>query len=422
MSQKEKILLFLLAAINFTHILDFMIMMPLNPQLSVIFNINQQQFSLLVSSYTFSAFLSGIIAAFFVDGFDRKKVLLFGYAGFIIGTIGCAVAPSYHILLIARIVAGLFGGLISAQVLSIVGDNFSYERRATAMSFLTSAFSVASVVGVPLGLYLATLTSWHAPFLLVGCAGVVIFFMVIKYVPNMADHLRSTVKRKPSDAFVNVYKSKNQQRALLLSITMMIGHFSIIPFIAKYLVTNVGFSNYDVSLVYLIGGGATIFTAPLVGMIADKKGKFPVFAVMCCLCLIPVFLITNMPPISIFLALAITTLFFIFVSGRMIPMQAMVTSVVTPQQRGGFMSINSSLIQLGSGLAALIAGTIIFETPEHKLIHYDYVGYMGMAATIICIFIARKLKMATQEPATDFDPLQTNQLIPAEQIVIDQAD
>ncbi len=421
MSQKEKILLFLLAAINFTHILDFMIMMPLNPQLSVIFNINQQQFSLLVSAYTFSAFFSGIIAAFFVDGFDRKKVLLFGYAGFILGTLGCALSPSYEILLVARIVAGLFGGLISAQVLSIVGDNFSYERRATAMSFLTTAFSVASVVGVPLGLYLATLTSWHAPFLLVACAGVVIFVMVIKYVPSMAGHL-TAAKRKPTDAFVNVYKSKNQQRALLLSIVMMIGHFSIIPFIAKYLVTNVGFTNYDVSLVYLIGGGATIFTAPLVGMIADKKGKFPVFAVMCCLCLIPVFLITNMPPVSIYLALAITTIFFIFVSGRMIPMQAMVTSVVSPQQRGGFMSINSSLIQLGSGLAAVIAGSIISETPDHKLIHYDYVGYMGMAATIICIFIARKLKMASQEPVKNPETSASGNLIPAEQIAIDRVD
>lgn len=421
MSQKEKILLLLLASINFTHILDFMIMMPLNPQLSVIFNINQQQFSLLVSAYTFAAFFSGIIAAFFVDGFDRKKVLLFGYSGFILGTLGCALAPSYQFLLIARVIAGLFGGLISAQVLSIVGDNFSYERRATAMSYLTTAFSVASVAGVPLGLYLATITSWHAPFLLVGGLGFVILFMVMKYVPSMATHL-TLAKRKPTDAFVNVYRSKNQQRALLLSIVMMLGHFSIIPFISKYLVSNVGFTNYDVSLVYLIGGGATIFTAPLVGRIADKKGKFPVFAVMCCLCLIPVFLITNMPPISIYLALAITTIFFIFVSARMIPMQAMVTSVVSPQQRGGFMSINSSLIQLGSGLAALIAGFIISETPEHKLIHYDYVGYMGMAATIACIFIARKLKMISFETAKELKQDEEQNIIPAEQLVIDQVE
>jgi len=369
--------------------------MPLNPQLSEIFQINQQQFSLLVSAYTFSAFASGLIAAFFVDGFDRKKVLLFGYTGFILGTFGCAFAPTYELLMLARVVAGLFGGLIAAQVLSIVGDNFNYERRATAMSFLTAAFSAASVIGVPFGLYLATLTSWHAPFLFVGGMGMIIAVLVIRYVPSMTHHL--TLKQhKATDAFVNVFKSKLQQRALLLSVIMMLGHFSIIPFIAKYMVSNVGFSNYDVSLVYLIGGGATIFTAPVIGIVADRKGKFPVFAIFCLLCLIPIFLITNMPAISIYLALAVTTIFFIFVSGRMIPMQAMVTSVVTPQQRGGFMSINSSLIQLGSGLAALIAGSIIAETPDHKIIHYEYVGYMGMAATLICIFIARGLKPVSE--------------------------
>lgn len=328
MSKKEKLLIFILASINFTHILDFMIMMPLNPQLSEIFKINQQQFSLLVSAYTFSAFFSGLIAAFFVDKYDRKKTLLFGYIGFIIGTFGCAFAPTYDLLMLARIIAGLFGGLIAAQVLSIVGDNFSYDRRATAMSYLIAAFSVASVFGVPFGLYLAAWGGWHIPFLFVGFTGIIITILIILFIPPMTFHM-SSAKFNALDAYINAYRDKNQQRALLLSIVMMLGHFSIIPFIAKYLVSNVGFEEKEVSYVYFLGGALTIFTSPIVGRLADKKGKFRMFAIFCSLGVIPVFLITNMPPVSIYIALIITTIFFVFTSSRMIPMQAMITSVVS---------------------------------------------------------------------------------------------
>src|SRR5690606_24818583 len=151
MNKKEKIVLLLLATLNFTHIMDFMIMMPLGNYLMPYFNISSQQFSMLVAAYTFSAGIASFSAAFFVDRFDRKNVLLFAYIGFLLGTLCCAFAPSYLFLLTSRIVAGLFGGLISAQVLSIVADLIPYERRASAMGMIMAAFSVASVFGVPFG-------------------------------------------------------------------------------------------------------------------------------------------------------------------------------------------------------------------------------------------------------------------------------
>lgn len=390
----------ILAGINFTHILDFMIMMPLGPQLMRIFDINPAQFSILVSSYTFSAFASGLIAAFFVDRFDRKRVLLFGYSGFIIGTLGCAIAPTYTLLMLARIIAGLFGGLIGAQVLSIIGDTFPYEKRATAMGSLTAAFSVASVVGVPLGLYLATVFSWHAPFLLAGSLAIVINLLAMKFVPSIAGHVQKYERSKVFDAYKNILADRNQQRGILLSVVMMLGHFSIIPFIATYLVANVGFTEQQITWVYLLGGGLTIFTSPLIGKVADRRGKFPVFALFCTLTLIPVFLITNMPPIAVGLALVVTTFFFIVVGGRMIPMQAMVTSVVPASQRGGFMSINSSIVQLGSGLASLMAGVIISENADGSLQHYNTVGYFAIGFSILAIFIARGLKPADESKAS----------------------
>ena len=396
MNRNERILMLILAGINFTHILDFMIMMPLGPQLMRIFDISPVQFSSLVASYTFSAFASGLIAAFFVDRFDRKRVLLFGYTGFIVGTLGCALAPTYGLLMMARIVAGLFGGLIGAQVLSIIGDTFPYEKRATAMGALTAAFSVASVVGVPLGLYLATQFSWHAPFLLAGSLAIVIHLLAMRFVPKISGHVQNYQPGKAFDAYRNILADKNQQRAILLSVVMMLGHFSIIPFIATYLVANVGFTEHQITFVYLLGGGLTIFTSPLIGRIADKKGKFPIYALFCTLTLIQVFLITNMPPIAVGLALVVTSFFFIVVGGRMIPMQAMVTSVVPARQRGGFMSINSSIVQLGSGLASMMAGLIIVENVDGSLQYYNVVGYIAIAFSIAAIFIARKLRPADE--------------------------
>jgi len=398
MTRNERILIILLAGINFTHILDFMIMMPLGPQLMRIFDISPTEFSLLVSAYTFSAFFAGLIAAFFVDRFDRKRVLLFGYTGFIIGTLGCAIAPSYALLMFARIFAGLFGGLIGAQVLSIIGDTFPYEKRATAMGALTAAFSLASVFGVPFGLYLSTQFSWHAPFALAGGMAIVINLLAMRFVPSIKGHMHNQEPTKAFSAYKNIVKDKNQQRGLWLSVIMMLGHFSIIPFIATYLVTNVGFSETAITLVYFIGGGLTIFTSPVLGKLADRKGKFPIFAFFCVLTFIPIFLITNMPPIPIALALVVTSIFFVFVSGRMIPMQAMVTSVVPAKQRGGFMSINSSIVQLGSGMASVMAGLIITENIDGSLNNYNIVGYIAIGFSLIAIFIARKLK-----PANDIE-------------------
>src|SRR5688572_7933923 len=190
MNRKERIILLILAGLNFTHILDFMIMMPLGNYLMPYFNISAQQFSILVAAYTFSAGISGFAAAFFVDQYDRKKILLLGYCGFLLGTIACGFAPNYELLLASRTLAGVFGGLIGAQVLSIVSDMFGYERRGMAMGTIMSSFAVASVVGVPFALYLANLVSWHAPFLLVGILGAVIVPLIVKFIPPLTAHVR----------------------------------------------------------------------------------------------------------------------------------------------------------------------------------------------------------------------------------------
>ncbi len=392
MNWKERILLLLMAAINFTHILDFMIMMPLGNFLMPYFNISTQQFSLVVASYSLSAFVSGLIAAFFVDRFDRKKILLFGYTGFIIGTICCGIAPTYELLLASRILAGLFGGLIGAQVLSIVADTFSYERRGQAMGILLSAFSLASIVGIPFGLILAGQISWHAPFILIGVLGIIIIPLVNKFLPAMTAHLDADKAHvKPVELLKNILSNKQQMIALLLSGSLMLGHFLIIPFLNPYMELNVGFNETQRNLVYMVGGIASFISAPMIGKLADKYGKHKVFYIFAGLSLITIFLITNMPAIKYYYVLMVTGVWFAFSTGRTIPAQAIISNVVHPEQRGSFMSFNSSFQQMFTGLASLIAGFIVVQGADNKIHHYNWVGYLSIAVVIAAIFIAKAI-------------------------------
>jgi DHA1 family inner membrane transport protein len=392
MSKKERIILLLLSAINFTHILDFMIMMPLGNFLIPYFGISAQQFSLIVASYTLSAGTVGFLAAFFVDRFDRKRVLLTGYTGFIVGTICCGIAPTYELLLASRILAGAFGGLIGAQVLSIVADIFIYERRGVAMGAIMSAFSVASVFGVPFGLYLANHISWHAPFILVGILGIFIIVLVARYLPPMNTHIRAKDDSGRVQQMVRVVKQiasdKAQLNALALSASLMMGHFMIVPFINPYMEFNVGFTKDQTPLIYLVGGTLTFFSSPLIGRIADKKGKMQVFRFFVLTSILPVFLITNMPPIPFYFVLMVTGIWFVLSTGRGIPAQAMISNVVPSEQRGSFMSFNTSVQQLFTGMASLIAGWIVTVDAEGKIHNYQWVGYISIAIVFSCLFTA----------------------------------
>jgi predicted MFS family arabinose efflux permease len=393
-SKKERLLLLTLAAVQFTHIMDFMIMMPLGPQLMRIFDIDPKQFGLIVSSYTITAGVSGFIAAFFIDRFDRKQALMFVYAGFTIGTIACALAPTYQLLLTARSIAGMFGGVQGALILSIIGDAVPNERRGRAMGIVMAAFSVASVFGVPFGLFIATKFSWHAPFFFLGGLSLLISTLIFIMVPSMKGHLKQKGNRpNPWEILKTIFTNSNQVMALFFMMLLMLGQFSIIPFISPYMVSNVGFTEGQLTYIYLIGGGLTIFTSPLIGRWADKYGKLNVFTVFACIVLVPLFLITNLPAVAIPLALLVTSLFFVCAGGRMIPASAMITATVKPHNRGSFMSINSSVQQLSSGMASLIASSIVKKGPTGALMNYSYVGYIAIAATVAAMFIARKLRV-----------------------------
>jgi predicted MFS family arabinose efflux permease len=352
-----------------------------------------------------SAGVSGFIAAFFVDRYDRKKILLVGYVGFILGTIACGFAPSYHWLLAARLLAGIFGGLIGAQVLSIVSDVFAYERRGAAMGAVMSSFSIASTIGVPFALYLANLFSWHAPFLLVGFLGIALIPLINKYVPAMDAHIqkKDTTESK-LEVFKIVWRNPIQRMALLFSGMIMMGHFLIIPFINPYLEFNNGYSKTETPMVYLVGGIAAFFAANILGKLSDRFGKLKVFTICILLSLPLVIVITMLPPISFSIVLVLFALWFIVATGRGVTAQALISNVVEPQKRGSFMSFNSSVQQLGTAAASLIAGFIVIGESGGKIYRYEWLGYLSVFILLICAYLGYKIFKSSKKVVVVAEP------------------
>jgi predicted MFS family arabinose efflux permease len=407
MTKKERIIIFLLATLNFTHILDFMIMMPLGNYLMPYFKISPQQFSMLVASYTIAASISGFCAAFFIDGYDRKKVLLFAFSGFLLATMACGFAPTYSFLLIARLVAGLFGGLIGAQVISIVSDLFVYERRGRAMGAVMSAFAIASTVGIPLALYVSNLISWHAPFIGIASLGLMLIPFIVIYMPAMNTHLVPGQKAGLNlDGIKAVLSDSKHIRALLFTAFVMFGHFIIVPFINPFLEFNLGYSKTITPLIYLVGGIAAFFSANWLGRISDRVGKMKIFRICLFLSLPMVLLITNLTHIPYWIVLVLFAAWFTVATGRGVTSQALVSNVAELKNRGSFQNFNSSMQQAGTGLASLLAGFVVVEREGGKIGNYAGLGIISIVALLISLWLAQSIFSDEKKRVSDVQEVQ----------------
>lgn len=394
--QKERAIIFILAALQFLHILDFVIMMPLGPVFMESFKINSAAFGLLVSSYSISAGVFGLIGALFLDSYDRKMSLLVLFFGFSFGTLLCAFAPNYGFLLFARVVAGGFGGMIGATVLSIIGDIIPVFRRGTATGVVMSSFSVASVIGIPIGLSLANKFGWHFPFLSLAIAGFLILPIGYKVLPSIRYHLDSEIHPKQSQlkSLKQVITKKDHLAPFLFMVFLMFGGFTIIPFLSPFLVSNVGLAISDLPYIYFFGGLFTFFTSRFIGKLSDRYGKLTVYQIISIVAVIPIVVVVTLTKTSLPVVLTVTTIFMILVSGRMVPAFAMITSAVEPRIRGSFMSVNSAIQQISSGAASYIAGLILVQTPDNQLVNYELVGMIAVFSLLFSIYLAKKIKIA----------------------------
>jgi predicted MFS family arabinose efflux permease len=387
----ERWLLLSLAAINFTTIVDFIIIMPLGPQYMRVFSISPAQFGVIVSSYAISAGISGITAGFFLDRFDRKRALLTLYAGFALGTLFCALAETYPLLVAARALAGAFGGVTGALILAVVGDVIPEERRGAAMGMVMSAFSLANICGVPLGLILASHFNWHVPFFALAGLSVFILLVLWRMMPSLRSHLAHLREEPPTTRVLAILSGPAHQKAFLFMGMLTFTGFVIFPYLPKYLVANAGLTEKQLPWLYICGGACTMFSMNWIGRWADRAGKRPVFIRMSVAAVIPILLTTNLPTVPLVIAVSVSTLLMICMSGRFVPAMAMMTASIEARHRGGFMSINSSVQQLAAGLAAWCSGLILGQSATGKITHFRIIGLLSVVCALSCIYLSRFL-------------------------------
>jgi predicted MFS family arabinose efflux permease len=351
-----RIILLILATVQFTSIVDFMVIMPLEPQLTLTLGLTPDEFSLVVAFYTWGAGSAGLIATLVVDRFARRPAFLTLYAGFLAGTLACGLAPNFLSLLGARFLTGAFGGILGGMALAILGDVFPEKQRGSATGVLMTAFALASVFGVPLGLALGQWQGWHAPFVAIAVLGLPILFVAAWALPRLDAHLHKATQAHPLVELVNIFTERNHLRAFSLTVCLSFGGFAVFTFLPAYLVANVKLAEEDLIWAYVLGGALTLVGAPLIGRLADRYGKLRIYRIVAPVTAMLMLVVTNLPPVPLFVAVLAMGTMMLSNAGRMVPAMAMITSSVAPHRRGGFLGANAAVQHLAAGFGSYIAG------------------------------------------------------------------
>lgn len=394
----ERAILLVLAAVQFTHIMDFMVMMPLAPQLMRELDLGAGQFSALVAAYSIAAGVVGLLSAPFIDRFDRRTLMLWVYAGFTVATLLCGLAPNAHALLIARAIGGAFGGISGSLCLAIVSDIVPPERRASGIGIVMTAFAVAASVGVPVGLQLAQSFGWRSPFTFIAAFAAVVWGIAFRFIPPVRGHLASGSNK--GAAFNELLRDANAGRAIVFMAAMVLGHFSVIPLLSAHFVGDLALPEKYLSLVYVIGGVASVVTAPYAGRLADRHGRQRVFTYMVIAACLIILVIANAGALPVWGTLTIVGLFFTFGSGRFVPGQAIVTLAVPSSRRGAFLSLTSCTRDLVSGVSTTLGGWIVTKQPNGHLLHFNYLGWIAMGFGLLSIVLARTVRVNDTGPTT----------------------
>jgi len=398
----QKFVIFILAITQFTVILDFMVMSPLGDMLMKSLNLKPSAFGIAVSAYAFSAGLSGLLTAGFADRYDRKKLLLFFYCGFILGTIFCGMAQSYVVLVAARIITGLFGGVIGSISMAIITDLFALQQRGRVMGFIQMGFGGSQVLGVPIGLYLATLWSWEAPFWMVAILSIAIAVVIAIYLKPITQHL---LAQREKSAFLHLFHTvaKADYRVGFTATALLsIGGFMMMPFGSAFAINNLGISNQQLPMLFMVSGVSSLFIMPMIGKLSDKVDKFKIFAVASVWMMIMCVLYTNLSVTPLWQVMIFNVLMMMGIMSRMVPSSALTSAIPEMADRGAFMSINSSLQQIAGGIAAAVAGLIVSQPSKGApLVNYNIVGYLIVVISIISILMMRRVSNMAKRKLAD---------------------
>lgn len=386
----QKFIIAIIALIQFTVVLDFMVISPLGPIMTPALDITPRQFGLVVAAYAFSAFLSGILSAGIADKYDRKKFLMIFYTGFVIGTLFCAIAPTYELLLLARVVTGLFGGVIGGIGMAIITDLFEINQRGRVLGFTQMGFSASQVLGIPLSLALAENWGWNSPFYLIVVLATIMGLVMVMKMQPVTRHLelQNGTATTALPHLLNTLKPKRYRIGYLATAVLPLGGFMMMPFSSDFSVRNLGVGEEQLWFIFLINGMASMAIFPLMGWLSDKYNKLVIFGIASAWAIVMVIVYTHLSFIPIWLVILTGILMFIGIMGRIVPSTILISALPEMKDRGAFMAINSSLQYLAGGVAAIIAGLIITRpTPTSPLEHFDTVGYVIAVISVLSVFL-----------------------------------
>lgn len=376
----ERSIVFLVGAVQFINILDFMMVMPLGPDFARALDIPLSTLGLVGGSYTASAAVSGVLCSFFLDRFDRRKALAVAMMGLVLGTAAGGFATGLPTLMAARLVAGFFGGPATALSFSIIADLVPAERRGKALGAVMGAFSIASVVGVPIGLELSRLGGWRLPFFAVAGLGLVLVAAAIFLLPPVRGHLDSACGAPTS--LPSLLRRADVRLSYAMTAVVMMAGFLILPNIAAYLQQNLSFPRERLGSLYMIGGVASFFTLRLAGRAVDAFGSFRVGTVAAALLV----LINYLAFVSYPAWLPVTALFvaFMFALGiRNVAYNTLATKVPGQQERARFMSIQSAVQHLASAAGAFLSAQLLWVEPDLSLGGVTRVALLSMGLTAV---------------------------------------
>jgi predicted MFS family arabinose efflux permease len=400
----QKFVVAVLAFMQFTIVLDFVMLSPLGAAVIPALKITPSQFGFLVSAYAFSAGASGILTAGFADRFDRKKLLMVFYCGFILGTLLCGLAWSYSLLLTARIVTGLFAGVVGSVAFAIVTDLFTLEMRGRVLGVIQTAFAASSVLGIPTALALSTHWGWNAPFLMIVAVGTVVGCLIQARMQPVAEHLKHRPDRSPVHHLLHTISNRSYLLGFIATGMLSVGGFMLMPFMSLFMVHNIGIPLSKLPILYMITGSVSVFTGPLIGRASDSFGKLPVFTFGCAVTIVMVVIYTHLSAVGLATLAAVMVLLQVGIFSRMISASALMSALPKLTDRGSYMSISSSLQQVAGGIAAMVSGLIVVQTPSGRLEHYDDLGYILICTTLITLSLiyvvnARIARSAAAAPA-----------------------
>ena len=400
LSATQRWVIFILAVTQFTVILDFMIMSPLGDFMMKSLSMKPAAFGIAVSAYAFSAGLSGLLTAGFADRFDRKKLLVFFYTGFIVGTIFCGLAHNYVELVAARIFTGLFGGVIGSISLAIISDLFTLQQRGRVMGFVQMGFGASQVLGVPIGLYVANLWDWEAAFLLVAAIAIFSAILLVFKLPPVRAHLELQQDKSAFKHLWHTLRKRDYRIGFMAMAMLSVGGFMMFPFGSAFAVNNIGVSAEQLPQLFFVSGVSSLVIMPVIGKLSDTVSKFKIFTVACVWMIIMVLVYTNMGISEFWLVIVLNILMMMGIMSRMIPATALVSGVPDMEDRGAFMSVNASMQQIAGGVAAVVAGLIVVQ--KHKsapLEHYDIVGYLVVGVTLLSIYVMHRVSKIVKAKA-----------------------